>query len=55
MDEGDLMQNEWRWQTADDCIAAVRAVRDYATGRGCLMGGLLLGKNCLAGEGRRVS
>lgn len=52
MDEGDLMQNGWRWQTADDYIAAVRAVLDYATARGCKLGELLLGKNYLKGAGR---
>lgn len=55
VDEGDRMPNEWRWQTADDCIAAVRAVLDYATARGRRLGGLLLGKNYLEGEERRVS
>lgn len=55
VDEGDLTQNEWRRQTADDCIAAVRAVLDYATARGCTLGGLLPGKNCLEGEARGVS
>lgn len=54
-DEGDLMSNEWRWQTAGDCIAAVRAALDYATGWGRILGGLLLGKNYLRGEERRVS
>ena len=52
VDEGDLMRNEWRWQTADDYIAAVRAVLDYATARGCKLGELLLGKNYLEGEAR---
>ena len=55
VDEGDLMQNEWRWQTAGDYIAAVRAVLDYATVRGCKLGESLLGKNYLEGEARRVS
>ncbi len=55
VDEGDLMQNEWRWQTAGDYIAAVRVVPDYATVRGCKLGELLLGMNYLEGEARRVS
>ena len=55
VDEGDPKQNEWRWQTAGDYIAAVRAVLDYATARGCKLGGLLLGKNYLEGEARQVS
>ena len=47
VDEGDQMRNGWRWQTAGDCIAAVRTVPDYATARGCKLGGSLLGKNYL--------
>lgn len=45
MDKGDLMQSEWRWQTADDYIAAVQAGFYCAIARGCTLGGSLLGKN----------
>lgn len=55
VDVGDLMENEWIWQTVDDCTAAVRAGLDYAIARGYRPGGLLLGKNYLEGEERRVS
>lgn len=55
MDEDDLMLNEWRWQTADDYIAAVRAALGYTIALGCMLGGLPLGKNYLEGEARRIS
>lgn len=55
MDEDDLMQSEWRWQTVDDYIAAVQAVLDYEIARVCRLDGLLLGKNYLEGEARRKS
>lgn len=55
MDKGDLTQSEWRWQTADDYIAAVQAGLYCAIARGCTLGGLLLGKNYLEGEARPVS
>ena len=38
-DEDDLSRNEWKRQTADDYIAAVRFVRGYAIARGCKLGG----------------
>lgn len=55
VDAGVLMQNESRRPTADDCTAAVRAVLNYATARGCMLGGSLPGKNYLEGEARHVS
>lgn len=55
VDEGDLKQNEWRWQTADDYIAAVQVVLDYEIARVCMLDGLLLGKNYLEGAARRKS
>ena len=39
VDEDDLSRNEWKRQTADDDIAAVRVVRDYAIARGCKLDG----------------
>ena len=55
VDEDDLSRNEWKRQTADDYIAAVRAVLGYAIARGCKLGGSRLEKNYLEGEARRVS
>ena len=55
MDEGDLMQNEWRWQTVDDCTAVVQVALDLEIARLCRLDGLLLEKNCLEGEARRKS
>lgn len=55
VDGGDQMQNEWRRQTFDGCIAAVQAVVDFEIAWACMLDGLLLGKNCLEGEARGKS
>lgn len=39
VDVDDLSRNEWKRQTADDYIAAVRVVRGYAIARGCKLDG----------------